>query len=116
MRILLADDDEGTRELVKRALQTDGHNVEAVGDGTAAADKVATGTYDAVIADIDMPGLDGIAVAQKARQASPAIAVVLISAHQSELARSSEVASGKVEVLVKPFSLDAIRAAIAKVS
>ncbi|MBU1210330.1 MAG: response regulator [Alphaproteobacteria bacterium] len=118
MKILLADDDDGMRELVKRALQSEGHTVVAVSDGAAALEEfdADTGTYDLLIADVDMPGLDGISLAKKARQTTAAIAVVLISAHEAQLVRAAEISGAKVETLAKPFPLDALRAAVAKVT
>lgn len=118
MKILLADDDDGTRELVKRALQSDGHTVVAVSDGAAASDEVEAdaGGYDLLIADVDMPGLDGISLAKMARQAASAIAVILISAHEAQLVRSAEISGAKVETLGKPFPLETLRATVAKVS
>lgn len=115
MKILLADDDDGTRELVARALKADAHTVVCVSDGAAAADEIEAGGagYDVLIADVDMPGLDGISVAKKARAASRGIAVVLISAHESQLARASEIDGANVETLTKPFQLDALRTAVA---
>jgi len=118
MEILLADDDDGTRELVRRTLLTEGHSVIDVSDGTAAADEIAAGAgrFDLLIADVDMPGLDGISVAQKARAASNRIAVILISAHEAQLSRAYQIAGAKVETLSKPFPLDALRATVAKLS
>jgi two-component system, cell cycle response regulator CpdR len=116
MRILLADDDNGTRELVNRALKSDGHTVEAVGDGTAAVERIEGASYDLLIADVDMPGYDGISVAKRARETLAGIGIILISAHEAELSRASQVSGAKVEVLTKPFSLDALRSVIAKVA
>ncbi len=117
MEILLADDDDSTRELVRRTLLTEGHNVIDVSDGTAAADELRSGArrFDLLIADVDMPGLDGISVAKQARVVSTNIAVILISAHEAQLGRASEIAGPKVETLSKPFPLDSLRAAVTKV-
>jgi two-component system, cell cycle response regulator CpdR len=117
MEILLADDDTGTRELIKRALESDGHTVSIAQDGAEAADKLAAegSRFDLLIADVDMPGLDGLAVAKKAREAAAAIGVVLISAHESELERASDVPGGNVETLPKPFALEDLRSKVAKV-
>ena len=114
MKILLADDDQGMRDLMAKALSSDGHDVQAQSDGTSAAEAVGQGGYDLLIADIDMPGLDGVGVATAARSADPSIRIVLISAHDSELARAGEVPGGGVATLAKPFALDALRATLAK--
>lgn len=116
MKILLADDDDATRALVRRALVSEGHSVVDVSDGTDAVDHINSqdDSLDLLIADVDMPGLDGISVAKKARAVSAAIAVILISAHEAQLGRATEIPGGKVATLSKPFSLDALRTAVAK--
>lgn len=116
MEILLADDDAGTRELIKRALESDGHAVSAAQDGAEAAEKIAAEghRFNLLIADVDMPGLDGLSVARKAREVTAAIAVLLISAHDSVLERAGDVPGGRVETLSKPFALEDLRAKIAK--
>ena len=118
MKILLADDDTGMRELVARSLQSDGHEVSSVSDGAAAMEAVEAdgASYDLLIADVDMPGHDGLAVAKKAIESKSDIGVVLISAHDSQLERSSELGGGKVATLAKPFPLDSLRATIAKLA
>lgn len=116
MKILLAEDDSATRELVARTLTSDGHEVTVVEDGMAALDalEASSGGFELLLADVDMPGHDGLAVAKKARETVPDIAVLLMSAHDTQLQRSSEIGGGKVATLVKPFALEALRAAIAK--
>lgn len=118
MKILLADDDDATRELVRRTLTAEGHDIVAVSDGSAASDELDAGAarFALLIADIDMPGLDGISLAKKARHASPAIAVLLISAHEVQLSRAKEIEGPAVVALSKPFPLDALRTAVAKAS
>lgn len=112
MNILLADDDQGTRELVRRALSSDGHGVTAAGDGTAAIELLQTGSFDLLIADIDMPGHDGVSVALEARKKSTGIGVIVISAHDSQLDQCARKIGGHVVTLAKPFTLDAIRQAL----
>lgn len=117
MKILLAEDDSATRELAARTLKSDGHEVTEVADGIAALDALeASDSFDLLFADVDMPGHDGLTVAKKAREGNPDIGVLLMSAHDSQLARSSEIGGGKVEVLLKPFALEALRATVAKLS
>lgn len=116
MEILLADDDTGTRELIKRALESDGHAVSTAQDGAEADEKVAAEghRFNLLIADVDMPGLDGLSVARQAREVTAAIAVLLISAHDSALEHASDVPGGRVETLSKPFALEDLRAKVAK--
>ncbi len=64
---------------------------------------------------MDKPGLDGLGVSKKAREAAAAIGVVLISAHESELERASDFPGGNVETLPKPLVLGDLRSKVAKV-
>ena len=61
--ILIAEDDRAVREFVSRALQRDGHDVTAVGDGVEALEALAENNFDMLLSDIVMPPLDGIALA-----------------------------------------------------
>lgn len=113
-RILLADDDAATRDLVKRALESDGHAVSATGDGADALDtfKVSPAGYDIVVTDIEMPGLDGVNLAKAVLAASPAIKVVLMSGFGESLERGRWIEPARLGVIAKPFTLEQIRAAV----
>ena len=67
-RILLAEDDAATRDMVQRALAMDGHEVIVTQDGAEALEKLqaAPGRIDLLISDVQMPGLDGVALVEKA--------------------------------------------------
>ena len=79
-RILLAEDDDSMRAFLKRALERAGHDVEAVGDGVDALAALIADRFDLLLADIVMPGLDGIELARRASDDDPAMRVVLILA------------------------------------
>lgn len=112
-RILLADDDAASRELVARALKSDGHTVEATQDGTEALDKLkGGGGYDLLVTDVQMPGLDGVSLAKHVQDAQPGIRMLLMSGYTSELDRASGTLGGKVGTIAKPFTLEQIRAAV----
>ena len=80
--ILLADDDKATRDLVKRALESDGHKVDLTQDGAEALDRLiaAPEGIDVLVSDVHMPGLDGIDLARRAIETSPRWRLRLISA------------------------------------
>jgi CheY-like chemotaxis protein len=112
-RILLADDDAATRELVQRALATDGHSVTPTQDGAEALDKLqeAPDGFDLLITDVQMPGTDGIALAEKGLATHPGLRVILMSGFADELGRAHHLQSRISRVLTKPFTLEQIRAA-----
>ena len=98
-RILLADDDAATRDLVRRALEADGHSVQVTQDGSEALECVegsGAQKFDVLVSDVEMPLLDGVALAQRALK-QPNLRVLLMSGFAEQLDRAKvteELASG----------------------
>jgi DNA-binding response OmpR family regulator len=113
-RILLADDDKATRDLVKRALELEGHSVDVTQDGGEALETLIAqpGAFDVLVSDVHMPGLDGIALAQRAVEAAPTLKVLLMSGFPEELERAKHIKAARLDVLSKPFTLEQVRAAV----
>ncbi len=112
-RILLADDDASTRELVKRALELEGHNVEVAQDGAEALEKLKSqgASVDVLVSDVHMPGVDGITLASHAVDQG-GVKVLLMSGFPEELDRARKIKADKLGVLSKPFTLEQVRAAV----
>lgn len=110
-RILLADDDKGTRDLVRRALEMDGHSVVMAEDGNEALAALEAGGFELLVADVQMPGLDGIELAKRAVAKFKGIRLVLMSGYTEILdnARSLEAGHG-ARLVTKPFAIERIRA------
>jgi DNA-binding response OmpR family regulator len=113
-RILLAEDDAATRDLVQRALGLDGHDVVVTQDGQEALEKVqdAPGRIDLLITDVQMPGLDGIALIEKVLAANPRLRVVMMSGFADEIGRAAHLKPRIAQIITKPFTLEQIRAAV----
>lgn len=113
-RILLADDDASSRDLVLRALAAEGHHVDGTTDGAEALERLLArqGGYDVLVSDVQMPGMDGIELAAKALAAAPSLAVILISGYTEQLERARGIRARHVGTLLKPFALEQIRAAV----
>jgi two-component system, cell cycle response regulator CpdR len=112
-RILLAEDDAATRDLVQRALAMDGHEMIVTQDGAEALEKLqGTQRVDLLISDVQMPGLDGIELVEKALAALPKLRVVLMSGFAGELGRAEHLKGRIARVITKPFTLEQIRAAV----
>lgn len=110
-RILLADDDAAVRDLVQRVLIAGGHRVEVAQDGLEALALVEGGAeFEVLVTDVQMPGLDGITLAQRLAAARPGLRVLLMSGYPEQLARGLGAIKGRVETLTKPCSIDEIRA------
>jgi len=115
-RIILADDDAAMRDLLRHALETDGHMLNVFSDGGEAL--AAYGDQheeiDLVITDIDMPVLDGIGFARKIVETAPDTPIIMMSALDAELERAAAIGGARVEVMSKPFTLEEFRAVVAK--
>jgi CheY-like chemotaxis protein len=112
-RILLADDDTGARDFARRALEMDGHAVVALQDGSEAYDRLkTTDSFDVLVTDVNMPGLDGIELAQKALGMRPDIKLVLMSGFADVLERARGLESRGARLLAKPVPIDKLRAEV----
>jgi CheY-like chemotaxis protein len=112
-RILLADDDQGSLDFVRRALEMDGHTVVPTLDGNEALDKLKSdGPFDVLVTDVHMPGLDGIALAGKAPAIQPGIRLLLMSGLADVLDQARILEDKGARLLAKPFPIDKIRAEV----
>jgi CheY-like chemotaxis protein len=113
-RILLAEDDAAARDLVQRALGLEGHEVVVTQDGLEALEQlqVASARIDLLITDVQMPGLDGISLVEKALGLHPKLRVVLMSGFVGELDRADHLKAKIARVITKPFTLEQIRSAV----
>jgi two-component system cell cycle response regulator CpdR len=103
-RILLAEDDQSMREFLTRALECSGHEVTAVPDGLSALDAVSERAYELLIADIVMPGIDGIEVSRQASKVNVDLKVLFITGFVA-VAMNAREEMGDTKVLSKPFRL-----------
>lgn len=107
-RILLAEDDDSMRHFLLRALERAGHDVFAVGRGDEALPVLAEGRFDLLLADIVMPELDGIELAQRVVAVDPAVKVIFITGFAAvalNSQRNSTNNANNAKVLSKPFHL-----------
>ena len=113
-RILIADDEEGTRTLVARALKQDGHEVMTACDGAEALELLAReqGAFELLLTDIRMPVMDGIALALAAARDHPAVAILLMTGYADQRERAHGLDALIHDVLTKPFSLADMRSAV----
>ena len=111
-RILLADDDRAIRESVTRALELEGYDVIAVTNGVAALDAAATHAPDALVLDVMMPTLDGLAVCRQLRTRGDHSPILILTARTEVSDRVSGLDAGADDYLPKPFSLEELLARI----
>lgn len=103
-KILLAEDDEAMRSYLARALEKAGHCVVQVDRGTAALPYLETNEFDLLLSDIVMPEMDGIELAQKCNEISPATKVMFITGFAGVTLKASRE-QPNAKVLSKPFHL-----------
>jgi len=107
-RILVAEDDPAVRAFVCRALLQRGHEVTPVDDGLMAVEVMGTTTFDLLLTDIRMPGLDGITLALKVAKDHPATAILMMTGYATEEQRAHNLDALIHKVVAKPFTLDEI--------
>jgi two-component system cell cycle response regulator CpdR len=104
-RILLAEDDDQLRVFLTRGLRRAGHAVDAVGDGDSALACSRKAAYDLLLADVVMPGLDGIELARRMSSQQPGIRVMFITGFAAVALRENGFTANRPRVLAKPFHL-----------
>jgi two-component system cell cycle response regulator CpdR len=104
-RILLAEDDDNMRVFLARALERAGHQVVAVGDGNDALALATGGDFELLLADVVMPGLDGIELARRASVILPELRVMFITGFAAVALNQPGFARRQPKVLAKPFHL-----------
>jgi two-component system, cell cycle response regulator CpdR len=113
-RILVADDEDSLREILARGLDAAGHEVVAVEDGVEALHELKRGRFDLLLTDIVMPRLDGIALALKVGRDYPALEIILMTGYADQEQRAHNLEALVHEIVTKPFTLDEIRAVVAR--
>ncbi len=109
--ILLAEDDDSLRRFLTRGLQRAGHEVTDCADGLSALEVVESADglrYDLLLADIVMPGMDGIELARRAGERIPGLRVLFITGFAAVALRTQRSGLGSgpdSKVLSKPFHL-----------
>lgn len=113
-RVLVVDDEASIRELLTRTLALTEYDVEAVADGRTGLDRLRQGPYDLLVADLRMPGMDGLTLIREARRLQPGLRVIIITGYSSEASAIEAVNLGVVGYLVKPFRVPQVLAAVAR--
>ena len=114
-RVLIADDEESMRVLVARAIAMDGHDTVTARDGAEALDILTrdNGAFDLLLTDIQMPVMDGIALALSAARDFPDLTILLMTGYAAQRERASNLTAIAHDVISKPFSIADIRTAVA---
>jgi len=110
MKLLLVEDDPSMRATLERALTRRGLLVAACGDGVQALAQWQAASYDVVVLDLNLPGLDGLQVLERGRRAGLATPVLILTARGTVGDRVLGLNAGADDYLPKPFDLDELEA------
>ena len=109
-RVLIVDDEPAVRAALDRALRLDRYEVELAADGREALDRLAEARLDAVVLDVAMPGIDGLEVCKRLREAGDRTPVLMLTARDAIDDRVAGLDAGADDYLVKPFALKELKA------
>jgi two-component system response regulator MprA len=110
MRILVVDDDPGVRTSIQRALTFEGYEVALAADGDEALDAIAAQPPDAMVLDVVMPRVDGLAVCRRLREHGDSTPILVLTARHAVADRVAGLDAGADDYLVKPFALEELLA------
>jgi CheY-like chemotaxis protein len=113
---LVIDDEPFVCDAVKMMLMFDGHSVETASSGQEALGMFEAGKFDVVITDYAMPAMKGDELALAIKAKAPSQPVVMITAYAEMIQASGNPLTGVDAVISKPFLLENLREAIAKVA
>ena len=112
--VLVAEDNESFRKVLREALLREGFEVEEARDGREALDMLGHRHYDLLVSDVKMPGADGIELLKSARQADPDTVVILMTAYGTVDMAVEAMKAGALDFLSKPFSIEEFMLIVAR--
>ena len=116
-RLLVAEDNESNQPVIQRLLEKLGHDYEVVSNGQAALDRLATGKFDAVLMDCQMPRMDGYTAARHIREGKvpgldPHIPIIALTAYAMQDDRLKCLEAGMDDYVPKPLRPEELQAAL----
>lgn len=114
-RILIVDDEKNIRLTLTHTLEIEGYEAQTAVNGEDALEQLTHATFDLMLLDLRMPGMDGMAVLRQAARQRPDMPVIIITAHGTIENAVEAVKLGAVDFIQKPFSPEEIRTLVAQV-
>ena len=109
-RVLVVDDEASIRDLLSKTLALAEYDVDVAPDGRSALDRMRMYPYDLLIADLKMPGMDGLSVIREAKRYKTDLPVIVITGYSTESSAIEAINLGVTGYLTKPFRLQRILA------
>lgn len=113
-KVLVVDDEESVRQMLKDVLEADGHKVILAQDGRSALSKIDTADPDAVLLDIRMPEIDGMAVLDIVRGKGNNVPIILMTAFGTTDMAIQAMQMGAYDYVIKPFNIDELLLTVKK--
>jgi excisionase family DNA binding protein len=113
-RVLVVDDEASIRDLLAKTLALAEYDVDVAPDGRSALERMRMYPYDLLIADLKMPGMDGLTVIREAKRYKADLPVIIITGFSTESSAIEAVNLGVAGYLTKPFRVPQVLAAAAK--
>jgi excisionase family DNA binding protein len=113
-RVLVVDDEAGMRDLLSKSLEVADYDVDTAADGRTALERMRMYSYDLLIADLRLPGMDGLSVIREARRYRADLPVLIVTGNSTAETAIEAVNLGVAGYLVKPFRVPHMLEAAAK--
>lgn len=112
MRILIVEDEVELCDTIAEGLELDGYAVDTCYHGESAYELMLIESYDLVVLDLNLPGMDGMEILQEVRKADQEVKVLILSARDSVTDKVKGLDAGANDYLSKPFAFDELEARI----
>ncbi len=116
MRILIVEDDESLADVLRRGLAEDGHVVDVEGDGRTGLESARAQRYDAIVLDVNLPGLDGMTLARTLRGADVTTPILMLTARDTVDDIVAGLDAGADDYLRKPFVFNELEARLRSIT
>ena len=113
-RILVVDDEEHVRILFSRVLQKEGYEVDCAASGSQAMEKLTSDSFDLVLTDLKMNGIDGLDLVKKGKTISRGLPFILLTGYGTAQTAASAAKEGADVFLMKPIDINELKLAVRK--
>lgn len=113
-RVLVVDDEASIRDLLQKTLALAEYDVDTAADGGTALGLLRDSEYDLLVADLKMPGMDGLTLIRQARRLRSDLPVVIVTGFSSESSAIEALNLGVASYLLKPFGVPDVLSAASK--
>jgi two-component system OmpR family response regulator len=110
MRVLIVDDEPRMAALIRQGLEEEAYALDVVGNGAEVLDWVQSATYDIILLDIMLPGMNGLDVCRQLRAAGYTMPILMLTARDTMPDKVKGLDSGADDYLVKPFAIEELTA------